>query len=81
MLCLLTSFKNNRIFLVNQVLVEAPCYDTAETFTHDPWSETPEVADGSLLLIDLYYRIRYASVVLSLVFIVILKVGPRTNQI
>ena len=72
------STKNESVLLVNEILVETPCYYAACALAHYSGEEPAEVAHHAVRLVDFYEGVCDAAVVLRLVFVVILEVHSRT---
>ena len=75
------SAANHGVFLVDQVLVEGPSDDAAHAFSSNARHQASKVPRYSLLFIYFHEGICYAAIVLRLVFIVVLKVCTRSDEV
>ena len=71
------STENHSVLLVDEVLVETPCYYATCALAQYSGEEPAEVAHHAVRLVDFHKGVRDAAVVLRLVFVVILEVHSR----
>ena len=67
--------------LVNKVLVECPNYDATHAFADYTRHQTSKVSLQSVCFVNFYKCVLNAAVVLCLVFVVVLKVCTRADDI